>query len=66
MKAGFYTAGISAKREIILDGAHAPVSAIVNFLAHGFKRLLHALDESFSRDRVSNFKASPQLKVHGY
>jgi hypothetical protein len=48
MKAGFYTAGVSAKRDIILDGAHAPVSAIINFLAHGIKRLLHALDESFN------------------
>ena len=58
MKRGLYTTGISAKQEIILDGSHASVSAIINFLAYGIKSLLHALDESFSRDRVGNFEAS--------
>jgi hypothetical protein len=58
MEAGFYAAGMPAKRKIILDGAHAPVSTILGFLAYSIKVLLHSLDESFGRDWISDFKAS--------
>jgi hypothetical protein len=49
---------MAAKREIILDGAHAPMSTILDFLAHSIKGLLDTLDESFGRNRISDFKAS--------